>query len=100
MIGTNEYKATLERYGVEVKIYNDGVVSGNIEGEMISVWNTGGWAMMWSDIGFENGKFKDFHSTCDLYEEIEGFEKAVNELVKKYKTLKIQQKLEKLKKDF
>lgn len=33
MISTNEYKATLERYGVEVKIYNDGVVSGNIEGD-------------------------------------------------------------------
>jgi len=96
MISTNEYKATLERYGVEVKIYNDGVVSGNIEGEMISVWNTGGWAMMWPDIGFENGKFKDFQSTCDLYEEVDGFEKAVNELVKKYKTLKIQQKMKKI----
>ena len=96
MISMNEYNAILERYGVEVKIYNDGVISGNIEGEMISVWNTGGWAMMWPEIGFENGKFKDFQSTCDLYEEVEGFSKAVKGLVKNYKSLKIQQKMDKI----
>ena len=100
MISSKEYKDILKKYGVEVKIFNDGVVSGKIEGEMVSVWNTGGWAMMWPDIGYENGKFKNFQFTCDLYEEVEGFEKAVNGLVQKYKKMKIQQKMEKLEKDF
>jgi hypothetical protein len=100
MITDSEYKDILKRYGVEVKIYDDGVVSGEIEGEMISVWNIGNWAMMWPDIGYANGKFKDFQSTCDLYEELDGFEKAVNELVQKYKSLKIQQKMKKIEEMF
>jgi hypothetical protein len=100
MISISEYKDILKRYGVEVKIYDDGVVSGEIEREMISVWNTGNWAMMWPDIEYVNGKFKDFQSTCDLYEELEGFEKAVNELVQKYKSLKIQQKMKKIEEMF
>lgn len=98
MITTNEYVTILERYGIEVRHGTHGV----IENVMVCFFQENdGYVILWDDIRYDKeGEFTNFANTCDLYEEVEGFEKAVNELVKKYKTLKIQQKLEKLKKDF
>ena len=102
MISLEEYTNILKRYGVKVKNENWMVVIGEIEGEMICSYSLDvkeKSVLLWPDIGYE-GKFKAFATTCDLYEDVEKFEKAIKELVQKYKLMHIQQKMEKMEKDF
>ena len=102
MITLEEYTNILKRYGVKIKNEKGMIVIGEIEREMICSYSLAineKSVLMWPDIGYEC-KFKAFATTCDLYEDVEKFEKAVKELVQKYKLMQIQQKMGKIEKDF
>jgi len=98
MISTKEYKDILERYRIEVRHGTHGM----IDEVLVSYYQEkSGYVILWCDIGYdENGEFTNLADSCVCYEDKGQFIKAVEKLMKKYKLLKLQQKMDKIEKDF
>lgn len=98
MITANEYKTILEDHGISVRFGTNGM----IEDVMVCFFQENdGYVILWDDIGYdEDGEFTNFANSCECYAEKDKFIEAIEKLMMKYKTLKIQEKLNKIEKDF
>ena len=98
MITANEYKDILEDHGIEVRHGTHGM----IEDVMVCFYQKkGGFVILWDDIGYdEEGEFTNFVNSCECYAEKDKFIDGIEKLKMKYKSLKIQEKLNKIEKDF
>lgn len=98
MISKNEYKTILEDYGIEVRHGTHGM----IEDVMVCFFQENDrYVILWDDIGYdEEGEFTNFANSCECYAEKDKFIEGIEKLKCKYKSLKIQEKLDKIEKDF